>query len=54
MAGLLGYVLAECAFIFRRWARSRRQADARSVMNRPIVDSYTNIQTVKAVLPLAP
>ncbi len=44
---LVGYLLALCYFIPRLGKVSEAQADARSVMTGRIVDSYTNIQTVK-------
>jgi ATP-binding cassette subfamily B multidrug efflux pump len=44
---LLGYVVALRYFIPRLGTVSAAQADARSVMTGRIVDSYTNIQTVK-------
>ena len=44
---LAGYVVALRYFIPRLGTVSAAQADARSVMTGRIVDSYTNIQTVK-------
>ncbi|MEQ8825640.1 MAG: ABC transporter ATP-binding protein [Filomicrobium sp.] len=44
---LSGYLLAMRYFIPRLGAISKEQADARSMMTGRIVDSYTNIQTVK-------
>jgi len=44
---LVGYVVALRYFIPRLGTVSAAQADARSVMTGRIVDSYTNIQTVK-------
>jgi len=44
---LLGYTLMLRYFMPRLKALSRRQADARSAMTGRVVDSYTNIMTVK-------
>jgi len=44
---LVGYLVALRYFIPRLGSVSQAQADARSVMTGRIVDSYTNIQTVK-------
>ena len=44
---LVGYLVALRHFIPRLGSVSQAQADARSVMTGRIVDSYTNIQTVK-------
>lgn len=44
---LIGYIVAARYFIPRLRRVSARQADARSMMTGRIVDSYTNIQTVK-------
>ncbi|MGH1486601.1 MAG: ABC transporter ATP-binding protein [Cellvibrionaceae bacterium] len=44
---LMGYILALRYFIPRLRDISAKQADARSVMTGRIVDSYTNISTVK-------
>ncbi len=44
---LVGYVLLLKKYLPRLQEVSRRQADARSQMTGRIVDSYTNIQTVK-------
>lgn len=44
---LVGYLLALRYFIPRLGMVSEAQADARSIMTGRIVDSYTNIQTVK-------
>lgn len=44
---LIGYVLLLRYFIPRLGRVSQEQADARSVMTGRVVDSYTNIQTVK-------
>lgn len=41
------YVLALRFFLPRLEARSKEQADARALMTGRIVDSYTNIQTIK-------
>ena len=41
------YVVAMVYFLPRMAAISKRQADARSLMTGRVVDSYTNIQTVK-------
>jgi ATP-binding cassette subfamily B multidrug efflux pump len=46
-AWLVGYLVALRHFIPRLGKVSEAQADARSVMTGRIVDSYTNIQTVK-------
>jgi ATP-binding cassette subfamily B multidrug efflux pump len=46
-AWLVGYVLTLRHFVPRLGKVSAAQADARSVMTGRIVDSYTNIQTVK-------
>jgi ATP-binding cassette subfamily B multidrug efflux pump len=46
-AWLVGYLLALRYFIPRLGKVSEAQADARSIMTGRIVDSYTNIQTVK-------
>jgi len=47
LAWLLGYTLMLRYFMPRLKALSRRQADARSAMTGRVVDSYTNIMTVK-------
>jgi ATP-binding cassette subfamily B multidrug efflux pump len=47
VAWLVGYLLTLRHFIPRLGKVSEAQADARSVMTGRIVDSYTNIQTVK-------
>ncbi|MEL0028983.1 MAG: ABC transporter ATP-binding protein, partial [Perlucidibaca sp.] len=47
VAWLLGYLLLLRHYVPRLGQVSRAQADARSVMTGRIVDSYTNIQTVK-------
>ncbi len=47
VAWLAGYLLAMRYFIPRLRAISMLQSDARSIMTGRIVDSYTNIQTVK-------
>jgi ATP-binding cassette subfamily B multidrug efflux pump len=47
VAWLVGYLIALRYFIPRLGKVSEAQADARSVMTGRIVDSYTNIQTVK-------
>lgn len=44
---LLGYVLLIRYYIPRLGRIAKKQADARSVMTGRVVDSYTNIQTVK-------
>ncbi len=44
---LLAYVAALWFFLPRLQAVSKRQADARALMTGRVVDSYTNIQTVK-------
>jgi ATP-binding cassette subfamily B multidrug efflux pump len=44
---LVAYIGALWFFLPRLQAVSKRQADARSVMTGRVVDSYTNIQTVK-------
>ncbi|WP_022964727.1 ABC transporter ATP-binding protein [Halopseudomonas pelagia] len=44
---MLGYVLLMRVYIPKMGKVAERQADARSVMTGRIVDSYTNIQTVK-------
>jgi len=44
---LVGYTLMLRYFMPRLKALSRRQADARSMMTGRVVDSYTNIMTVK-------
>ncbi|THF56084.1 ABC transporter ATP-binding protein [Ollibium composti] len=44
---LVGYLVALRYFVPRLGSVSQAQADARSVMTGRIVDSYTNIQTVK-------
>jgi ATP-binding cassette subfamily B multidrug efflux pump len=44
---IAGYIALTVYFVPRAQARSRRNADARSVMVGRIVDSYTNIMTVK-------
>tara|TARA_R110002020_G_scaffold340809_1_gene555576 strand:+ start:688 stop:2520 length:1833 start_codon:yes stop_codon:yes gene_type:complete len=44
---MLGYVLLMRIYIPKMGKIAERQADARSVMTGRIVDSYTNIQTVK-------
>lgn len=44
---MLGYVLLMRIYIPKMGRVAERQADARSVMTGRIVDSYTNIQTVK-------
>ena len=44
---LIAYIIALWFFLPRLRAVSRRQADARAVMTGRVVDSYTNIQTVK-------
>ena len=43
----LGYIALMCLFVPRAQARSLANADARSVMVGRVVDSYTNILTVK-------
>lgn len=47
IAWMLGYVLLMRVYIPKMGKVAERQADARSVMTGRIVDSYTNIQTVK-------
>lgn len=47
LAWLLGYLMFLRVFVPRMGRIAARQADARSVMTGRIVDSYTNIQTVK-------
>ena len=47
IAWLIAYVLALRFFLPRLQAISKRQADARALMTGRVVDSYTNIQTVK-------
>lgn len=47
LAWLVGYVLMLRHFMPRLKALSRQQADARSAMTGRVVDSYTNIMTVK-------
>jgi ATP-binding cassette subfamily B multidrug efflux pump len=47
IAWLIGYIAAARYFIPRLRRISAKQADARSMMTGRIVDSYTNIQTVK-------
>ncbi|MEM8950031.1 MAG: ABC transporter ATP-binding protein [Pseudomonadota bacterium] len=44
---LIVYVVALWFFLPRLQAVSKRQADARAIMTGRVVDSYTNIQTVK-------
>lgn len=44
---LAGYITLQCYFVPRLKAVSAQQADARSMMTGRIVDSYTNITTVK-------
>lgn len=44
---ILGYILLMRIYIPKMGKVAERQADARSVMTGRIVDSYTNIQTVK-------
>lgn len=44
---LLGYIAVQFYFVPRMKAVAAQQADARSAMTGRIVDSYTNIQTVK-------
>ncbi|BDM65175.1 multidrug ABC transporter ATP-binding protein [Shewanella sp. NFH-SH190041] len=44
---LAGYIALQCYFVPRLKAVSAQQADARSMMTGRIVDSYTNITTVK-------
>lgn len=44
---LAGYIALLWFFLPRLQAISKRQADARAVMTGRVVDSYTNIQTVK-------
>ena len=44
---LIAYVLSLWFFLPKMQAVSKRQADARAVMTGRVVDSYTNIQTVK-------
>jgi len=44
---LIAYIAALRFFLPRLRAVSRRQADARALMTGRVVDSYTNIQTVK-------
>ena len=46
-AWLIAYIIALWFFLPRLQAVSKRQADARAVMTGRVVDSYTNIQTVK-------
>src|SRR5690606_13247110 len=47
VAWLIGYVFLLRYFIPRLGKVSAEQADARSMMTGRVVDSYTNIQTVK-------
>lgn len=47
VAWLVGYTLMLRFFMPQLKALSRRQADARSIMTGRVVDSYTNIMTVK-------
>ncbi len=47
IAWLVAYIGALWFFLPRLQTVSKRQADARSVMTGRVVDSYTNIQTVK-------
>mgnify|MGYP003641178493 FL=1 len=47
IAWMLGYMLLMRVYIPKMGKVAERQADARSVMTGRIVDSYTNIQTVK-------
>ncbi|MGI9510881.1 MAG: ABC transporter ATP-binding protein, partial [Geminicoccaceae bacterium] len=47
LAWLVAYIAALWFFLPRLQAVSKRQADARSLMTGRVVDSYTNIQTVK-------
>ena len=47
VAWLAGYALLLRFFLPRLKAASRRQADARSMMTGRVVDSYTNMMTVK-------
>ena len=44
---LIAYILSLWFFLPKLQAVSKRQADARAVMTGRVVDSYTNIQTVK-------
>lgn len=47
IAWMLGYVLLMRVYIPKMGRVAEQQADARSIMTGRIVDSYTNIQTVK-------